>query len=57
MSFRALLVSNNVKIIGDVLSRSMSTLGSKNVGFIGLGNMGNHMSSNLMNKVINILHL
>lgn len=51
MVFRALLVSKNIKIAGDVFARSMSSLGSKNVGFIGLGNMGNHMSSNLMKKV------
>ena len=39
-----------LKLLSDLLIRSFSS-GPKNVGFIGLGNMGGPMASNLMAKV------
>lgn len=36
--------------LGRLTFRSMSST-PKNIGFIGLGNMGSHMSNNLMKKV------
>ncbi|XP_053684146.1 probable 3-hydroxyisobutyrate dehydrogenase, mitochondrial [Sabethes cyaneus] len=52
MAFRVLSFSNNLKHtaqIGELLARSFCS-GPKNVGFIGLGNMGTPMASNLMAK-------
>ncbi|XP_058460059.1 probable 3-hydroxyisobutyrate dehydrogenase, mitochondrial [Malaya genurostris] len=52
MAFRVLSFSNNLKhtaLITELLSRSFCS-GPKNVGFIGLGNMGGPMASNLMAK-------
>ncbi|XP_058831649.1 probable 3-hydroxyisobutyrate dehydrogenase, mitochondrial [Topomyia yanbarensis] len=52
MAFRVLSYSNNLKhtaLITELLSRSFCS-GPKNVGFIGLGNMGGPMASNLMAK-------
>lgn len=52
MAFRVLSFSNNLKHtvqIGELLVRSFCS-GPKNVGFIGLGNMGTPMASNLMAK-------
>lgn len=51
MGMRVLCTSKNVIQIGDVLARFMSTGGSSNIGFIGLGNMGGHMANNLMKQV------
>ena len=56
MAFRVLCFGKNVKPIAQTLEnnfiRSMSSAGSnKNIGFIGLGNMGGHMANNLMKKV------
>lgn len=50
MSIRVLCASKNAAQIGDVLARFMSTGGSSNIGFIGLGNMGGHMANNLMKQ-------
>uniref|UniRef100_A0A1B0DC71 3-hydroxyisobutyrate dehydrogenase n=1 Tax=Phlebotomus papatasi TaxID=29031 RepID=A0A1B0DC71_PHLPP len=47
MAFR---VRNVLQISGCVLQRNMSSGASKRVGFIGLGNMGGHMASNLIKK-------
>lgn len=52
MAFRVFAFSNSLKqatAISDVLARSFCS-GPKNVGFIGLGNMGGPMASNLMAK-------
>lgn len=52
MAFRVLSFSNNLKHtvqISELLARSFCS-GPKNVGFIGLGNMGTPMASNLMAK-------
>lgn len=51
MGMRVLCTSKNAIQIGDVLARFMSTGGSSNIGFIGLGNMGGHMVNNLMKQV------
>lgn len=51
MGMRVLCTSKNAIQIGDVLARFMSTGGSSNIGFIGLGNMGGHMAYNLMKQV------
>lgn len=53
MAFRVMAFSNSLKqatVISDLLARSFCS-GPKNVGFIGLGNMGGPMASNLMAKV------
>ncbi len=52
-----LCTSRNAIQIGDVLARFMSTGGSSNIGFIGLGNMGGHMANNLMKQVCGPLHI
>lgn len=45
----------NAQTLNNCLIRLMSSAsGSGKVGFIGLGNMGNHMATNLLKKV-NIL--
>lgn len=52
MAFRVMAFSNSLKqatVISDLLARSFCS-GPKNVGFIGLGNMGGPMASNLMAK-------
>lgn len=53
MAFRVINSSSikNAMQFSDVFVRSMSTGGPKKIGFIGLGNMGGHMASNLMKKV------
>lgn len=57
MAFRVLCSSSkNAMQISDVLARFMSSGRSSKIGFIGLGNMGNHMVSNLM-KQVSINHL
>ena len=53
MAYRV-LGTNSLRQMGFVTEsfvRSMCSMASKNVGFIGLGLMGNPMSSNLMAKV------
>lgn len=56
MSMRVLCTPKSAIQIGDVLARFMSTGGSSNIGFIGLGNMGGHMANNLMKQVCGLLH-
>lgn len=54
MASRVLCLTSSLKNgvqIGDMFARAMSSGSGKNVGFIGLGNMGGHMASNLMKKV------
>lgn len=54
MASRVLCLTSSFKNgvqIGDMFARAMSTASGKKVGFIGLGNMGGHMASNLMKKV------
>lgn len=53
MAFRALCNSGRKTQLSDVMARLMSTTGANasKIGFIGLGNMGGHMVSNLMNQV------
>lgn len=53
MASRVLCLTSSLKNvqIGDMFVRAMSTASGKKVGFIGLGNMGGHMASNLMKKV------
>ncbi|XP_030376536.1 probable 3-hydroxyisobutyrate dehydrogenase, mitochondrial [Scaptodrosophila lebanonensis] len=50
MSLRVLYAQQSLlNALSQTLVRSMSTQGgSKNIGFIGLGNMGNHMASHLI---------
>lgn len=54
MALRVLFLSNNLKnavfSLENTFVRGMSTAGTKNIGFIGLGNMGSHMVSNLMKQ-------
>jgi 3-hydroxyisobutyrate/3-hydroxypropionate dehydrogenase len=53
MAVRVLCFPNSIRNavnLTDMLARSMST-GPKNIGFVGLGNMGGPMASNLMKKV------
>ncbi|XP_067632696.1 probable 3-hydroxyisobutyrate dehydrogenase, mitochondrial [Eurosta solidaginis] len=52
MSLRIVFTMPVSKAMGQSLVRAMSSqaVGSKNVGFIGLGNMGGHMASNLIQK-------
>lgn len=62
MSFRILCFSNCVKqiitknLVNTVtVTRCLATkVDSKNIGFIGLGNMGGHMAYNLIKKVGNL---
>lgn len=56
MALRALIQSQGVKNFtkcGEmmVMTRSMSSQKGKNIGFIGLGQMGAPMAGNLMKKV------
>lgn len=48
-----ILTSNMTKqqVASAFLKYMSTTSGSKNVGFVGLGNMGGHMASNLMKHV------
>ena len=48
MAFRVL----NLSAVAANMGRCMST-SSSTVGFIGLGQMGNRMATNLINKVMN----
>lgn len=48
MAFRVL----NLSAVAAQMGRCMST-SSSTVGFIGLGQMGNRMATNLINKVMN----
>jgi NAD binding domain of 6-phosphogluconate dehydrogenase len=53
MAVRVLCFANNLKnavTMTEMLARNMST-GPKNIGFVGLGQMGHNMASNLMKKV------
>jgi len=55
MALRIICLSNNLKNITKTLEnnfvRCLATAAqNKNIGFIGLGNMGGHMASNLMKK-------
>ncbi|EDS30143.1 3-hydroxyisobutyrate dehydrogenase, partial [Culex quinquefasciatus] len=52
MAFRVMSINSlkQATLLGELLARSFST-GPKNIGFIGLGNMGGPMASNLMAKV------
>lgn len=51
MGMRVLCTSKNAVQLNDVLARFMSSGGSSNIGFIGLGNMGGFMANNLMKQV------
>lgn len=52
MALRILSTSCNQKQLASAFMKYMSTsAGQKNVGFVGLGNMGGHMASNLMKHV------
>lgn len=49
MSLRIVCMSPVFSTMGQTLVRGMaSAAGSKNIGFVGLGNMGGHMATNLM---------
>lgn len=52
MALRLVCVSPAFSAMGQTFVRAMSSQsgGSKNIGFIGLGNMGGHMATNLMKK-------
>lgn len=54
MGMRVLCTSKNAIQISDVLARFMSSGGSSNIGFIGLGNMGGFMANNLMKQVCDL---
>ncbi|KAL1398413.1 hypothetical protein pipiens_008990 [Culex pipiens pipiens] len=51
MAFRVMSINSlkQATLLGELLARSFST-GPKNIGFIGLGNMGHAMASNLISK-------
>lgn len=52
MALRILTQSSSNKQLASAFLKYMSTsTGQKNVGFVGLGNMGGHMASNLMKHV------
>ena len=49
MALRIICLSQSAKVMQQTLIRCMSSQSaSKNIGFVGLGNMGGHMASNLM---------
>lgn len=51
MALRLICISPAFNSMGQTLVRAMSTQsGAKNIGFVGLGNMGGHMATNLMKK-------
>ncbi|XP_037952260.1 probable 3-hydroxyisobutyrate dehydrogenase, mitochondrial [Teleopsis dalmanni] len=51
MALRIVCTSPAMNALSQTLVRCMSTQGaSKNIGFVGLGNMGGHMASNLMKQ-------
>lgn len=56
MALRVLIQSQGLKNFAKcgemlILTRSMATQKGRNIGFIGLGQMGSPMASNLMKKV------
>lgn len=58
MALRILTTSSSRSQVATAFMKYMSTsTGQKNVGFVGLGNMGGHMASNLMKHVSIILWL
>lgn len=51
MALRLVCISPAFNAMGQTVVRAMSTqTASKNIGFVGLGNMGGHMASNLIKK-------
>jgi len=51
MALRIVCLSPAFNVMGQTMVRAMSSqASSKNIGFVGLGNMGGHMATNLMKK-------